>query len=29
MVETEYMGVEIDTLTDEQTKYLASWEAGT
>jgi len=23
------MGVEIDTLTDEQTKYLASWEAGT
>jgi adenosylhomocysteinase len=25
----EAMGVEIDTLTDEQTKYLASWEAGT
>ncbi len=23
------MGVTIDTLTDEQTKYLASWEAGT
>ena len=23
------MGVEIDTLTDEQTEYLASWEAGT
>ena len=23
------MGVKIDTLTDEQTKYLASWEAGT
>ncbi len=23
------MGVVIDTLTDEQTKYLASWEAGT
>lgn len=25
----EAMGVEIDTLTDEQTKYLASWEMGT
>jgi adenosylhomocysteinase len=25
----EAMGVEIDTLTDEQTKYLASWQAGT
>ena len=25
----EAMGVVIDTLTDEQTKYLASWEAGT
>jgi len=23
------MGVKIDTLTEEQTKYLASWEAGT
>lgn len=23
------MGVEIDTLTDEQSRYLASWEAGT
>lgn len=23
------MGITIDTLTDEQTKYLASWEAGT
>jgi adenosylhomocysteinase len=25
----EAMGVNIDTLTDEQQKYLASWEAGT
>lgn len=25
----EAMGIEIDTLTDEQTKYLASWEMGT
>ena len=25
----EAMGIEIDTLTDEQTKYLTSWEAGT
>ena len=25
----EAMGVEIDTLTDEQEKYLASWEEGT
>jgi len=23
------MGVEIDTLTEEQKKYLASWESGT
>ena len=23
------MGVEIDTLTDEQAKYLASWDEGT
>jgi adenosylhomocysteinase len=23
------MGVSIDTLTDEQQKYLASWESGT
>jgi len=23
------MGVEIDTLTEEQEKYLASWEMGT
>jgi adenosylhomocysteinase len=25
----EAMGVKIDTLTAEQTKYLASWEQGT
>ena len=25
----EAMGVKIDTLTEEQTKYLASWEEGT
>ena len=25
----EAMGVKIDSLTDEQTKYLASWEMGT
>jgi adenosylhomocysteinase len=25
----ESMGVTIDTLTDEQKKYLASWEMGT
>jgi adenosylhomocysteinase len=25
----ESMGVGIDTLTDEQQKYLASWEQGT
>jgi adenosylhomocysteinase len=25
----ETMGVEIDTLTPEQEKYLASWEMGT
>jgi adenosylhomocysteinase len=25
----ESMGVEIDTLTDEQTRYLASWDEGT
>jgi adenosylhomocysteinase len=25
----ESMGVNIDTLTDEQKKYLASWEQGT
>ncbi len=25
----ETMGVEIDTLTDEQAKYLASWDEGT
>jgi len=23
------MGIEIDTLTEEQEKYLRSWEAGT
>jgi adenosylhomocysteinase len=23
------MGIEIDTLTDEQKKYLSSWEEGT
>jgi adenosylhomocysteinase len=23
------MGIEIDTLTDEQAKYLASWDEGT
>ena len=23
------MGITIDTLTDEQTKYLSSWEMGT
>jgi adenosylhomocysteinase len=23
------MGIEIDTLTDEQKKYLTSWEEGT
>ena len=23
------MGMEIDTLTDEQTRYLTSWEEGT
>jgi len=23
------MGIEIDTLTDEQVKYLSSWEMGT
>ncbi|MGH7764970.1 MAG: adenosylhomocysteinase, partial [Candidatus Dormibacteraceae bacterium] len=23
------MGIEIDTLTDEQRKYLSSWEEGT
>jgi adenosylhomocysteinase len=23
------MGIEIDALTDEQRKYLASWESGT
>ena len=25
----EAMGISIDTLTDEQAQYLASWEAGT
>ena len=25
----ETMGVEIDKLTDEQAKYLASWDEGT
>ena len=25
----ESMGIEIDALTDEQTKYLASWDEGT
>jgi len=25
----ETMGVKIDSLTDEQKKYLASWEMGT
>jgi adenosylhomocysteinase len=25
----ETMGVEIDTLTEEQAKYLASWDEGT
>jgi adenosylhomocysteinase len=25
----ETMGVEIDTLTEEQKKYLASWDEGT
>jgi len=25
----EAMGVKIDTLTDEQLKYLSSWEEGT
>ena len=25
----ETMGIEIDTLTDEQARYLASWDEGT
>jgi adenosylhomocysteinase len=28
-VKLDTMGVEIDTLTDEQARYLASWDEGT